>query len=419
MGPSIARRVRRVLGALRRARELGPRGITIQARDALLKRFPDLRLARTALVVRERSGKSVAAQVREVIGLRWGPGTVRPRDYYAYELYDDGRYSLAEKQEFVSWPPERLSDKLNDAHWREVCDDKLLTYAVLRRLCLPHPEVYAVFHPGSRTYGPVPCLHTAEDMADFLRRGMTYPFFGKPVKNSFGRGASSVDAIDGARDVLLLQDGSAMGVDEYVRHVALAHAARQHAWRFRSSYDSGYLFQERVVPHPIVDRLTGGRAHSLRLVALVWSDGPRVFRASWKVATGTNVTDHLRFARNVGCPVDRTTGRVEGMVRSRGLADTPIYGLGHEGTSIEVHPDTGHRLTGVQLPDWDRIITLCLNAAAAFPGLRYQAWDLVLSADGPTILELNFNGGISQFPGWRGLNDAEFRQFMRGVEAGT
>jgi len=407
-----------VLRALRRARELGPRGTTSWARETLLKRFPDLRLARTALVVHERSGKSVASQVREVIALRRGPGRLCPRDYYGYALYDDRRFSFTEKQEFVSWPSERLSDKLNHAHWREVCDDKLLTYAVLRRLCLPHPEVYAVFHPGSRTYGPVSCLHTPEDMADFLRRGMTYPFFGKPVKNSWGRGASSVDAIDHARDVLLLRTGEEVAVDEYVRQVPVAHAARQHAWRFRASYDSGYLFQERVVPHPIVDRLTGGRANSLRMIVLMWPDGPRLFRVAWKAATGGSVTDHLRFEPNVGCPVDRATGRVECMVRSRGTADTAVYGLGYHGTWIEVHPDTGHPFTGVQLPDWDRAVALCLNAAVAFPGLRYQSWDVALGAEGPTILELNFNGGISQYPGWRGFNNAELRQFMRTIESG-
>jgi hypothetical protein len=405
--------MRSVIRLARRAIEVGPKGTVVRAAGLLLNRFPNLRLVRTALVVRDRTGKSLASQAREIVSLRRGAGRLSPLGYYAYELYDDRRYTLAEKQEFVGWRPEDLSTKLNDPHWREVCDDKLLTYAVLRGLCLPHPEVYAIYHPSGRTYGSTPSLHTPEAMADFLRREMRYPCFGKPAKDSYGGGASSIDAIDRARDVLLLRTGEEVPVEDYVRDVPVARAAGHRLRRFRSRYDSGFLFQERIVQHPIVDRLTGGRITSLRMVVLLWPDGPRLHRGTWKVAVGRNITDHLMYrSRNLKCPIDLATGRVERVVQGRGPERAPVYGLGFEGTAIEAHPDTGERLIGVQLPDWDRAVALCLHAAAAFPGIRYQAWDLALTPDGPTIVELNFNGGIGQIPGWRGVNDADFRRFL-------
>jgi hypothetical protein len=407
---------------LRKAAELGPRGTAVRAvarlREELVRRYPSLQLRRTALAVHARTGKSVVAQLREIRSLRRGPGRLPAVDYYAYELYDDRRYSFREKAEFVGWKPERLSEALNDPHWRELCDDKLLSYALLAGLELPHPEVYAVYHPTGRTFGRVPSLHTPEAMADFLRAGMRYPFFGKPVKDSFGGGASSVDAIDRERDVLRLRDGEEIGVEDYVRQVPVKFASGHRLKRFRSGYDSGYLFQERIVQHPIVDRLSGGRVSSLRLVVLLGPRGPHVHRVTWKLPVGSNITDHvIGRSGNIKCAVDPHTGRVERVVRGRGPARPgEPYALGHHGSPTDVHPDTQERLTDVQLPCWEETIALCLHAATALPGLRYQSWDMALAPSGPTFLEVNYNGGISQVPGYKGLNDDTMKQFI--AEAG-
>jgi hypothetical protein len=400
--------------------ELGPRGTAARAvgrlRETIVRRYPAVRLPRTALTVRAQTGKPLLAQLREIRALQRGPGRLPAADYYAYELFDDRRYTFPDKQEFVGWKPERLSETLNDPHWRELCDDKLLCYALLSGLELPHPEVYAVFHPRGRTYGTVPSLHTPEQMADFLREGMRYPFFGKPSKDSFGGGASSVDAIDRGRDVLLLRGGEEMAVEEYVRQVPVARSSGHRLVRFRSRYDSGFLFQERIVQHPLIERLTGGRTTSLRLVVLVGPDGPRLFRATWKVAVANNITDHLMYrSGNLKCPIDRATGRVEMVVQGRGRGPDEVYALGYQGRRIEAHPDTGERLQDVVIPNWQQTVALCLHAAAAFPGLRYQAWDFAIGPAGPQVIELNFNGGIGQVPGYHGLNDGEFKAYVASV----
>lgn len=370
-------------------------------------------LVKTAWVVRERTGKSLRSQAREIALLRRKPGRLHPVDYYAYELYDDQRYSLAQKQEFVGWTYRVLQDALNDPEWKALCDDKLMSYAVFDGLHLPYPEVYAVYQPSGRTFGGVPVLRTREAMADFLRTEMRYPFFGKPVNDSHGGGATSVAGIDRARDVLLLADGSEQAVLDYVRHVPAAWSGGQ---RRRSKINPGYLFQARIMQHPLIDRLSGGRVSSLRMVVLLWPDGPRLFRVTWKLPVGANITDHvIGRSGNVKCSIDRDTGRVERVVLGLGPNDGKVYALGLHGLPVEAHPDTQERLTAVQLPYWDRTVALCLHAAAAFPGVRYQSWDLVMDEDGPLVLELNFGGGILQVPGAQGLNDAEFRQFMDAV----
>jgi hypothetical protein len=388
---------------------------TRHTRDKLATIKSAPRIWKAALIVRDRTGKPIIDQMREIARLWLGSSRLPPSHYYAYELYDDSRYTFAEKKEFVGWGWQVLGRRLNNPEWTAICDDKLMCYGLFRGLGLPHPEIYAVYHPNGRTFGPVPSLQTPRQMAEFLRHRMRYPFFGKPVRDCRGGGASLVEAIDRDRDLLLLAGGANMSVDDYVREVPVALCAGK---KVRANRPSGYLFQELIVQHPLINRLSGGRVSTLRLVVLLGDDGPRLFRVSWKLPVGNNITDHAIGVRgNIKCSIDRATGRVERVYQGLGPEDKNVYALGMFGKLIQAHPDTREGLTDVQLPYWDKTVALCLQAAAAFPGIRYQSWDIAMGVEGPMLLELNHLGGILQVPGCQGLNDAEFRQYMKSIES--
>lgn len=364
-------------------------------------------LLEAAREVRELTGKSVPAQLREIVSLRFGQGKLKASEYYAYEVYDDAKYPPPVKRDVVSWWGRELAKRLNDPHWEAVCDDKLICYGLLKGLGLPFPKVYAVYHPEKRPFGSVPSLATPEVMADFLRDGMRYPFFGKPVDASFGKGASSVRRYDRERDRLHLVGGEEIGVEEYVGQFVV---------RGRS----GYLFQEVITQHPFIERVSGGRVGSLRMVVLNHDEGPRLFRALWKVPVGSSITDnfHHGVSGNLLGSINPRTGTVERIVQGSGSSGSELYGRGRVASEVHTHPDTGERVSGITLPDWQAAVTLCLDAAATLPGLRYQSWDVVLSPDGPLFLEVNARGSILQVPGCRGFYDAELRAFVSKYSKG-
>lgn len=359
-----------------------------------------LTLIRSARGVRKQSGKSVLSQVREISSLRFGPGILTSAEYYGYRLYDDARYSSAQKREFVTWHPSRVYEEVNNPHWRAICEDKPIFYALLEGLGYPHPAVRALFHPGERTFGSVPTLRTPEAVADFLRDGMTYPFFAKPVSEIRGRGASAVTALDTRADRLRLARGEEMEVPEYVA-------------KYVAPQTGGYLFQERVVPHPVLHKICGDSVSTIRMVVLLYPEGPRLFRATWRVPVGGSITDNFAIGGtgNIKASVNPRTGLVENAVRGSGIDESRKTPLG---APVERHPDSGEAIVGIELPDWDAAVSLCLTAAASFPGVRYQSWDVALSESGPTLLELNYNGTmtITQVAGSAGFNDAEFRAFF-------
>lgn len=83
----------------------------------------------------------------------------------------------------------------------------------------------------------------------------------------------------------------------------------------------------------------------------------------------------------VGAGIDMGSGRTE-------------HGVWHN-QIIDLHPDTGAPIGGLEIPGWDRLLEL---AAGCFEltGLGYLGVDLVLDRDrGPLMLELNARPGLA------------------------
>ena len=379
------------------------------ARGKLPGRLARIRsVLRHARAIQHETGKSVGAQLAEVVRLRLGPGRLTPLNYFKYGLYDDRRFSWDVKREFIDWDIYRLGGRVNDVEWRAVANDKLAFYAFLRGNGIRHPEVIAFYHPGGRRAGVARCLRTPEEVAAFLRAEMPYPFFGKPVTANYGSGASLVEAYDPAADRLRLADGEAIEVERYVREfVQTRSVSRALGGR------SGYIFQHVVRPAPSLEPLIGRYVSTLRVQVLLHDDGPRIHRVMWRVPAGDNITDNFNGGKqgNLLAITDRDTGVVRRVLAGHGAAFSP-EDLPGPGSPVERHPNTGAQLVGVRVPEWDAGLALALETARAFPRIRYQSWDIALAAGGPVVLELNYYGDYFQFGQDRGMNDPEMQAFL-------
>ena len=377
----------------------------------MLTRISRIRpLLEAAREVRASTGKSYRTQLGELLAVRRGPGRVGASQYYAFGLWDPARYSGAARAEFAFWDWDEIGGRLNLPAAAALCDDKLMTDAVLRGFGLPVPEVVAVYHPSGRRHGAVPTFTRLDDLAGFLRGDAPYPLFGKPVRDRQGGGASSLDGYDGATDRVLHPRGGSTPVAEYVREVPGRYFAG--VTDRDEGAPAGYLFQRRIAPHPDLAAVTGGRGFCLRLVVLMLPAGPLVHRATLKAAVGGNIVDHGTVGYgNLSSLVDPADGRVFLSFRVRGPEGVSPRVLSRFGERVETHPDTGLRTIGLRVPCWDEAVALVLRAAPMLPQIRYQSWDLLIGAGGPVLLELNRRGGLQQLPGGPGINDAVFRAF--------
>jgi glutathione synthase/RimK-type ligase-like ATP-grasp enzyme len=352
---------------------------------------PEFSLGHSLHAALTRHGKSPWSQAREIGRLRFGPNKLRPDEYYYYGLYDDRRFTSADKARFLGrHAQDRIIRQCNAGQWWFIAHDKLVFYALIAGLGLPIPETRALYHGGDR-FAAVPVLARPEALAAHLRSAMPYPFFGKPVAGIRSVGVAAVKSYDPSGDAVVLTGGKTVGVDGFVREL-------------EPYREQGYLFQEVLRPHPDLAVLCGPRVATVRLVVLLEESGPAILHALWKVPVGDNPADNFWRPGNLLAGLDAETGQVRRV----------IQGTGSDQVELERHPDTDQPLVGATLPDWPLLTGLCLEAARAFPGLRMQAWDIALTDRGPVLVEVNIGGdfNLPQLAHATGLMDERFRAFV-------
>ncbi len=353
-------------------------------RDAPFNLPESLRLAASA------HGKSPGAQVMEIWRLRFGPGKLRPDEYYAYGLYDDRRFSFADKLRFVGRAlQERTIRRCNALPWWLLAHDKLVFYALLAGHGLPVPATRAVYH-ASRRLGAAVALAAPAALADHLRAGMIYPCFAKPSSGIRSIGVAALEAYDAATDRIVLKGGRTLAVDALVGQLE----------RYR---EGGYLFQELLRPHLELEKVLGPRLATVRLIVLLEDGGPAILHALCKIPVGDNPADNFWRPGNLLAALD-----------GEGRITRVVQGTGPEQREPDTHPDTGGRLQGLTIPDWPALSALALEAATALPGLRMQAWDIAATDRGPVLVEVNIGGdfNLPQLAHRRGLMDDRFRCFL-------
>jgi glutathione synthase/RimK-type ligase-like ATP-grasp enzyme len=355
-----------------------------------VKRDAEFNLPNSLQLAAAAHGKGAWAQIRDIWRLRFGPGKLRPDEYYAFGLYDDRRFSFEDKLRFLGRAvQERLIRQCNPPHWWLLAHDKLVFYALLQGLGLPVPATRAVYHP-SRRFGTAMALADPAALAAYLRAGMTYPGFAKPATGIRSIGVAALEAYDAATDRLVLKGGQALAVEAFARELE----------RYRAD---GYLFQEMLRPHPDLEKAVGPRLATVRLIILLEDAGPAILYALCKIPVGDNPADNFWRPGNLLAALD-ADGRITRVVQ----------GTGPEQREPDNHPDTGGRLQDLTIPDWPALTALALQAATAFPGLRMQAWDIAPTDRGPILVEVNIGGdfNLPQLAHRRGLMDDRFRAFL-------
>ena len=50
---------------------------------------------------------------------------------------------------------------------------------------------------------------------------------------------------------------------------------------------------------------------------------------------------------------------------------------------------TGARIPGTAIPYWQEAVAMCLEASRVVPQVRFVAWDVAITPDGPVFIEGN------------------------------
>lgn len=175
------------------------------------------------------------------------------------------------------------------------------------------------------------------------------------------------------------------------------------------------IVERGLVQHPHQDGLYPGSVNTIRVLTMPdVTNGGGAFIAAAVQRIGcrrSEPADNWTLG-GLSAVVDPETGELG---RATRLPD------GNVKEWFDHHPDTGAPITGQVVPHWREVHDLVLHAANVLSFMEYVGWDIVVTPEGPVVLEANINTGVNVIQSHHPLlADPRVRAYYseRGVRVG-
>jgi alpha-L-glutamate ligase-like protein len=241
-------------------------------------------------------------------------------------------------------------------------DDKLRTKRLAIEAGIAVPELYGV-------------LKSHHDVRDLRQIGETHRDF--VIKPSHGSGGDGILVISGRsarkQGVFRLINGSYISDDDIRYHVSNIISGQ---YSLGGARDAA-LIEYRVQSDPVFQSVAFQGVPDIRV--LVFKGYPAM--AMVRLPTSRSHGKANLHQGAVGAGIDMASGQCTSGA------------LGNE--VVHEHPDTGEPFQGLQIPQWEMLLTLAARCYE-LTGLGYLGVDIVLDRrHGPLILELNARPGLN------------------------
>lgn len=163
------------------------------------------------------------------------------------------------------------------------------------------------------------------------------------------------------------------------------------------------ILEEVVIQHPKMASLCPTSVNTCRIATLLGDKQQGIVYAFLRIGNG-KVMDNVDCG-GMAARIDLDTGKLL------------TVGADKQGNTFIKHPMTNASIIGFEIPFWKEAKEMCLKAAEKFPEMRFVAWDVAITPDGPTFIEGNSfpSHAIPQFaahyPDGIGILP-EFRKFI-------
>jgi alpha-L-glutamate ligase-like protein len=247
----------------------------------------------------------------------------------------------------------------NPRRFYPLVDDKVLTKTLAREHGVSVPEVYAI-------------IEIPRQIRELKSKVAAHEeFVVKPARGSGGEGIVVVTGRgpDGYRKI----DGSSISENELEFHISNILAG---IFSLGGTPDKA-LVEYRVNFDPVFDAVTYRGVPDVRVIVFLGVPVMAMVRLPTR-RSGGRANLHQGA---LGAGVDMATGKTLTAVLRTGIVD--------------VHPDTGVPIPGIQIPHWQTMLEIATRSYE-LTGLGYQGVDIVLDGKlGPMVLELNARPGLA------------------------
>lgn len=138
------------------------------------------------------------------------------------------------------------------------------------------------------------------------------------------------------------------------------------------------LVEEFIEQHPEINRLSPSAVNTVRIITQLNKDKEvEILGCRMRISVDSPV-DNMA-AGNLAAPIDEGTGRING----------PAVYSDITKSEQEFHPLTGVKIPGFQVPFWNEALNMAKRAALEHPQNRSIGWDVVITENGPGLIEGN------------------------------
>ena len=313
----------------------------------------------TTGLLKERSGKSRLWLLLDMLrcGVRYNAGYMDYKIAAMYNLNDEQKKTVITRGISNS-----IVRRMNDKAYWHYFDDKT--------------EFNTLFagQIGRRWLRSDESL-TEEQLTDFLS-GLPSVLF-KPLEGSSGVGIVKFSREDWEKD--------------------------PHAFYLKIRSMGSAVLEELLVQHPEMARMCPTSVNTVRVATMLGDKQEGIVYAFLRIGNG-KVMDNVDQG-GMAARVDLDSGTLKTVAADKA------------GNVYEKHPMTGTEIIGFTIPCWEEVKKMCLQAMRKVPQMRYVAWDVAITPDGPRFIEGNSfpSHAVPQFaahyPDGIGIL-TEFRKFI-------
>ncbi len=140
-----------------------------------------------------------------------------------------------------------------------------------------------------------------------------------------------------------------------------------------------FLIEELVIQEKTMSSLNPSSINTIRVISIFKNNKSKIIAAYSRIGCG-KIVDNFN-AGGMVAPIDIKTGKI-------------IYpAVNKKNLVFDIHPETNTPIQGFQIPEWELVKSLVLEAAKVVPQVGLVGWDVAISDHGPLLIEGN------EFPG--------------------
>ena len=250
--------------------------------------------------------------------------------------------------------------KLNPVRYYSLARNKYLAHLALEASGIPMPVLLGHYNPLEKD-----CNQKFYGLLNKLKADGQLPFVIKATESSHGEGVYVVTDIidDNGATMFVLIDGMTIPV-----HAILSRKEE-------------LIVESLIKQSQQMESFNKTSVNTIRFMTTLYPDGEaRIIATILKIGRSGAYVDNAGKGGNVDTCIDVETGAIYNATQFLGFRNM---------CSIDSHPDSGAKLNGTIIKDWESIKQQIINFQQKYPFVKAAGWDVAITENGPVVIEVN------------------------------